>query len=65
LSASNAQARFGLLPGRTRRLTVDLPAGTRVRFNKALRGKRGVGEMTSVDALPQSAVRRVVRLPNK
>lgn len=65
LSAPAAAARYGLPAGKTTRLTVTLPAGTRVRFNKALRGGRGVGELTSADRVDPSAVRRVVRLSSK
>ena len=65
LKTSGAAARYGLPAGKTTRLTVTLPAGTRVRFNKALRGGRGIGEITTADRVPPSAVRRVVQLPRK
>lgn len=65
LSASAAAARYGLPAGKTTRLTVTLPAGTRVRFNKALRGGRGIGEITTADRVAPSAIRRVVTLPRK
>jgi hypothetical protein len=65
LSTSAAAERFGLPSGKTTRLTVTLPADTRVRFNKALQGKRGIGEITIVDSVGSSAVRRVLQLPRK
>jgi hypothetical protein len=65
LSTSAAAARYGLPAGKTTRLTVTLPAGTRVRFNKALRGGRGIGEITTADRVAPSGVRRVVHLPQK
>lgn len=65
LSAYAAAARYGLPAGKTTRFTVTLPAGTRVRFNKALRGGRGIGEITTADRVAPSAIRRVVRLSRK
>jgi len=65
LRVSAAAARYGLPAGKTTRLTVTLPAGTRVRFNKALRGGRGVGEITTADRVAPGAVRRVIHLPRK
>lgn len=65
LSTSAAAARYGLPAGKTARLTVTLPAGTRVRFNRALRGGRGVGEITTADRVAPVDVRRVIRLPRK
>lgn len=65
LSTSAATARYGLPAGKTTRLTVTLPAGTRVRFNKALRGERGVGEITTADRVAPVDIRRVIRLPRK
>ncbi len=65
LGRSAAAARYGLPAGKTTRLTVTLPAGTRVRFNKALRGGRGIGEITTADRVAPSGVRRVVQLLRK
>lgn len=65
LGAPAAAARYGLRSGKTTRLTVTLPPGTRLRFNKALRGGRGVGEITTVDRVAPGAVRRVVQLAKK
>lgn len=65
LSTSAAAARYGLPAGKTTRLTVTLPPGTRLRFNKALRGGRGVGEMTTAGRVAPAAIRRAVQLPRK
>jgi hypothetical protein len=64
LSASAARARYGLPVAPTRRLTVDLPAGTPVRFNKVLRGGRGIGEITLAAPLGTRAIRKAVPLPS-
>jgi hypothetical protein len=65
LTTSAAAARYGLPTNKTMRLTVGLPAGTRLRFNKALRGGRGIGEITTTRRVPPEAIRRVVQLPRK
>ncbi len=65
LSGSAAAARYGLPTNKTMRLTVELPTGTRLRFNKALRGGPGIGEITTTRRVPPEAIRRVVQLPRK
>ncbi len=63
LTAANAQRRVGVPTRRTRRLTVDLPKGTQVRFNKILAGTPGRGEITAVNRIDAVAIRKVVKLP--
>jgi hypothetical protein len=60
LSASSAQARYGLPRTPEVRETVKLPAGQRVRIGKATGGARGVGEITSPDKVEPNAIKRVV-----
>ena len=63
LSRARAWLRYGLprLPGV--RQTVTLARGTAVRFNRALGGGRGVGEISVAKRLPVTAIDRTVRLP--
>jgi len=62
LSAGAAQKRYGL-PARPQvRETIVLPKGTPVRANRAWRGSRGVGELTSPRSIGSLAIRRVLRL---
>lgn len=62
LSGRHAQLRFGLNRIPTRRLTVRLPAGTRVRTTKVHGGAPGVGEVLTGDRVPRTAIVRVTGL---
>ncbi len=62
LSSAAAQRRFGLPARPETRLSVRLEKGWPVRFNRALAGTRGVGEVTSPKSIPASAITRVTRL---
>jgi hypothetical protein len=61
--SATAADRYGLGPGRTRRLTATLPEGTPVRLNKAINGAAGVGEVRIERRLPPTAIDRIVSLP--
>lgn len=65
LSPASAARRYGLPRQVTHRLTVRLPKGTPVKFNKALGGRPGVGEVVSVRTLPSNAVRTILPLRPK
>ena len=56
LSAYSAQRRYGLHLLPEVRETVLLPRGHPVRINKAWRGQPGVGEITSPQPLPRTAI---------
>jgi hypothetical protein len=56
LSAEGAQGKYGLMEPPEKVLTVRVPGNQPVRLNKALGGRPGVGELTSPEALPPSAV---------
>jgi hypothetical protein len=62
LSGAKAADRYGLPHVPDHRLTVTLPKGTQVRFNKALAGNRGVGEITTARPLGGEVIRRDVRI---
>ena len=62
LSSRQAWRRFGLPKAPTVRESVVLRRGTQVRFNKALNGRPGVGEITTVRRVPRQNIRTVVRL---
>jgi hypothetical protein len=62
LSALSAQNRLGLLIRPEAREKVLLKQGTSVRFNKALGGKPGVGEITIVTPAPKTVLRDVRRI---
>lgn len=62
LSPSEAKRRYGLQQEPDVRLTIRLSKGTRVRNNRALGGKPGVGEITTKRKLPPTAIKRVVPL---
>lgn len=59
LSAETAQQRYGLRAAPQRVLTIELPAGTPVRSNKVLAGAPGLGEITSPQRIPASAIKAV------
>jgi hypothetical protein len=61
-SAATASARLGLPMPPSRRLSVTLPKGTPVRFNKALGGSRGVGEIAIARRLAPNTIKRSVRI---
>lgn len=63
LTPGHAQQRYGLETKPEVRMTIDLPKGLPVRPNKALAGTAGRGELTSPQALPPQAIRRVTKLP--
>jgi hypothetical protein len=63
LTAGHAQQRYGIETKPEVRMTIELPKGFPVRHNKALAGEPGRGELTSPQALPPDAIKRVVRLP--
>lgn len=60
LSAASAQRRYGLLGRPQVRETIRLPKGQPVRTAKALRGRPGVGELTSTKRLSPTAITNVV-----
>lgn len=62
LSPAAAQRRYGLLSKPEVRETIDLPQGFPARHNRVWGGKAGVGEITSPQALPPAAIRKVVPL---
>jgi hypothetical protein len=62
LTARSAQSRLGLPTRPQARERVLLPQGTSVRFNKALGGKPGVGEITIVKPAPRTVLRDVRRI---
>jgi hypothetical protein len=53
---------FGLPRRPTVRESVVLRRGTVVRFNKALGGRPGMGEITTLRRVPKENIRRIVRL---
>jgi hypothetical protein len=59
LSAQGAQRKFGLPAMPQVRETIRLPKGHPARFNKALRGTPGVGEVTSPTRISRDAIVRV------
>jgi len=63
LTPGHAQQRYGLENKPEVRMTIDLAKGLPVRPNKALAGAAGRGELTSPQALPPQAIRRVIKLP--
>jgi len=62
LSAAGAQKRLGLSILPEAREKVLLGRGTGVRFNKALGGKPGVGEITIVKPAPKTVLKGVRRI---
>ena len=62
LSRAGAARRYGLQQNPTARETIAIPKGTPIRANKALAGKRGVGELTSSHGIPPSAIVRIDKL---
>ena len=62
LTALSAQSRLGLPVRPQARERVLLPQGTPVRFNKALGGKPGVGEITIVKPAPKTVLWDVRRI---
>jgi hypothetical protein len=62
LSANSAQKRLGLPNRPEAQEHVLLKRGTSVRFNKALGGKPGVGEITIVKQAPRTVVQSVRRI---
>lgn len=62
LSDAGAARRYGLPRNPTVRETIALPKGTPIRANKALAGKRGVGELTSSNDIPPGAIVRIDKL---
>lgn len=62
LSAITAAKKFGLSRTPSVRELIELPRGTAIRLNKALRGWRGVGELTSPRPVPPSAIKKVIPL---
>jgi hypothetical protein len=62
LSANGAQKRLGLPSRPEAQERVLLKRGTSVRFNKALGGKPGVGEITIVKRAPRTVLQNVRRI---
>lgn len=62
LSANIAQRRLGLPNRPEARERVLLKRGTSVRFNKALGGKPGMGEITIVKRAPRTVVQSLQRI---
>lgn len=62
LSQEAAQRRYGLLDKPEVRETIHLPQGLLARHNRVWGGEAGVGEITSPQALPPAAIRKVVPL---
>ncbi len=63
MSGIRAWGKYGLPRIPRLREHVTLPKGTPVRFNRALGGGRGVGEIGIAKRLPMTAINRTVRLP--
>lgn len=61
-SVAAAQARYGLPAPPGARELVHLPRGTPVRFNRALGGRPGTGEISLASRILKGGIRRVVRL---
>lgn len=62
LSGVRAWQKYGLPKVPKVRESVVLPKGTSVRFNRALGGQRGVGEISIARPMPATAIERTVRL---
>jgi hypothetical protein len=62
MSSKNARLRLGLPKRPSVRESVVLRKGTQVRFNKALHGRPGIGEITIVRRVPRENIQRIVRL---
>jgi hypothetical protein len=62
LTGRHAGARFGLEGQPTHRVAVQLPAGTRVKFNKTLGGEAGWGEVVVMQNVPPEWVKSVIAL---
>jgi hypothetical protein len=65
LSIRSASNTFGLLRQPSYRMTVTLPRGTSVKFNRVLGGRPGLGEIVNVRPLPKSNLDRVLPLGKK
>jgi hypothetical protein len=63
LSASSAQARFGLPKLPTARETIVLPRGQPVRIGRVIGGRAGFGEITSAKKVNGASIKRIVRVP--
>jgi hypothetical protein len=62
LSPKTAESRYGLPQQPEVRETIRLPQGFPVRPAKAFQGSPGVGEITSPESLPPTAIKKVVPL---
>jgi hypothetical protein len=62
MSATNARRSLGLPHKPAVRESVVLPKGTPVRFNKAIGGRPGRGEITIVRRLPSTNIRSLMQL---
>jgi hypothetical protein len=62
MSATNARRSFGLPRKPSVRESVLLRKGTQVRFNKAIHGRPGIGEITTVRRIPRESIRQIARL---
>lgn len=59
INGQTASERYGLTQVPQRVLTVEIPAGSTLRANKAIGGQAGRGELTSTSRIPASAVTAV------
>lgn len=57
LSAAAAAERYGLGRAPAYRVAVEVPAGTRVKFNKALGGEPGWGELLVMSKVPPTWIK--------
>lgn len=62
LSGKSAAAKFGLPRVPSVRELIELPRGTAIRVNKALKGWQGVGEITSPALVAGKVIRKIVLL---
>lgn len=61
----NARQRFGLRKQPSVRMTISLKPGQPIRFNRALKGAPGIGEITSPRRVAPANIKRVVPLVSK
>jgi hypothetical protein len=62
LTAAAAAERYGLGRAPAYRVAVEVPAGTRVKFNKTLGGEPGWGELLVMPDVPPAWIKGVVLL---
>jgi hypothetical protein len=57
ISSDTAQARYGLAEKPEQVMTIEIPAGTPLRSNKALGGAAGRGEVIATTPIPATAIK--------